>query len=134
MILAALLACSGEPEDPFADQFPGGADPCIAPLVELVKWRDGLRSDIAFGKVHLSPEAIANQEREHVEAAVTTLTPLLPRCRMTWNIGLFNEPRSPADRLREEAVGILLGTPAHTFAPEAIGPAGRPVRPPSPQP
>lgn len=132
MILATLLACTGEPEDPFAEQFPGAADPCIAPLVELVKWRDGLRSDIAFGKVHLSPAEIAAQEREHVEAAVTTLTPLLPRCRMTWNIGLFNEPRSPADRLREEAVGILLGTPAHAFEPDAIGPAGQPVRPAPP--
>lgn len=134
MILAALLACSAEPEDPFAEQFPGGADPCIAPLVELVKWRDGLRMDLAFGKVHLSPAEIAAQEKERVDAAVTTLAPLLPGCRMTWNIGLFNEPLSPADRLREEAVGILLGTPAHAFSPEAIGPAGHAVRPPAPPP
>ena len=49
---------------------------------------------------------------------------------MTWNIGLFNEPLSPADRLREEAVGTLLDSPVHAFSPEAIGPAGHSVRAP----
>jgi hypothetical protein len=130
VILALLLACSGadEPEDPFADQFPGANDPCVAPLVELVKWRDGLGVDLMFGKQHLTADQIATQESEHVNTAVTQLAPLLAKCRMTWNVGSFNVPRSPADRLREETVGILLGAPPQTFEPELIGPAGRSVR------
>lgn len=128
MFWALALGCGGQPEDPFAEQFPGANDPCVAPLIELVRWRDALNSDLIFGKQHLTAAQIAALEKDHVDSAVVALRPLLPRCRMTWNIGLFNEPRSPADRLREETVSILLDTPAHAFSPEAIGPAGRTVR------
>lgn len=126
--LLLALGCTPEPEDPFAAQFPGANDPCVVPLTELVKWRDGLASDLNFGKQHLSPDQVAALEKEHVESAVATMTPLLPRCRMSWNIGLFATPRSPTDRLREETISIVLGAPPYTFPPEAIGPAGRTVR------
>jgi hypothetical protein len=71
---------------------------------------------------------VADAERERVYATVEQLRPLYATCKMTWNIGLFNEPRSPADRLREETVMILLDRPARSFPADTIGQAGRSVR------
>ena len=128
--LALMLVGCDDPEkdNPFASQFPGATDPCIAPLMDLVKWRDLLGNDLIFDKQDLTPEQFAAAESKKVYETVDLLRPVVAKCKMTWSISMFKEVGSPADRLREETLLILLDLPAHAYEPDAIGLAGKPVR------
>lgn len=125
-----LVACSGGGPEGYASGFRSEASPCTDPLMEMVTWRDQLNADLVFGKQHLTADQVAALERDRVNAVVAQLTPLRASCQMTWNVGLFNEPQSPSDRLREEAVLMLLDRPSRTFPPNTLGQAGRQVRDP----
>jgi hypothetical protein len=127
-VIFILLACSNLESTVSPSGFVNEAQECTDPLMEMVRWRDDLNSDLIFGKRTLTAAEVANAERERVYATVEQLRPLYATCKMTWNIGLFNEPKSPADRLREETVMILLDRPPRPFPPETIGQAGRAVR------
>jgi hypothetical protein len=127
-LILTLLACSALDPQVSTSGFVDEAQECTDPLMEMVRWRDDLNSDLIFGKRTLTAVQVADAERERVYATVEQLRPLYATCKMTWNIGLFNEPKSPADRLREETVMILLDRPARAFPPETLGQAGRPVR------
>lgn len=129
-LLLALLACSTPEPEGYASGFRSEASPCTDPLMELVTWRDQLNADLVFGKQHLTPTQVATLEHDRVYGVVEQLKPMRAACLMTWNVGLFNEPLSPADRLREEAVLLLLERPSRAFAAGTIGQAGRQVREP----
>lgn len=123
-----LIACSLFEPQASPSGVPDQAQECTDPLMEMVRWRDALNSDLNFGKRTMTAAQVADAERERVYATVEELRPLYASCKMTWNIGLFNEAKSPADRLREETVMILLDRPARAFPDETLGQAGRSVR------
>ena len=79
---------------------------CIGPLIELVKWRDGVESDRIFAN-KVVPDLEA-QEKARVDAAVAALTPYRGECEMTWSLLLFQEADNPALVLRERAVHTLM--------------------------
>lgn len=132
MVALALLTFACELTPPKArPSFSFEADPCADPLITLVVWRDTLGFELATGKQKLTPEALAVLEAAKVAETVEQLRPVAAQCRMAFNLGLFNTPVTPTDRLREEALLTVLDQPAHSYTAEQLGHAGRPVRSPA---
>lgn len=97
---------------------------CVAPLVELVRWRDTVEAEYRHGGRTTPPAELAALERGRVEATAATLRALRPRCDLTWNVLLFDPPDNPGLRLREEALLLALGQPPKDYGPDAVGRAG----------
>lgn len=79
---------------------------CVGPLVDLVRWRDGVDAEVLFRGASF-PD-LAAREQEHVDAAVATLRSRRLECEMTWSMLLLEEPDNPALLLRERAVQRIL--------------------------
>jgi hypothetical protein len=89
-----LFACSTE-----ADEWT-----CVGPLVELVKWRDGVEA-ARFGGA--APGDLAAQEEAKLREAVAALRGKRAECEMTWSILSMQEADNPGLLLRARAIEEL---------------------------
>lgn len=97
---------------------------CIAPLVALIRWRDGVETELRFRGLQMAPGELATAEREQVAATVAALRDERTRCALTWSVLLMQPPDNPALRLREEAILTLRGAALRAYPAEAVGAAG----------
>lgn len=104
-MLLWLFACRDEPVEEHR---------CFGPLVELVRWRDGEEARPTVADV-------ATEEARRIDATVQDLAPETKRCEAAWRMGLWSTPDNPGLRVRDQALRRLLGLPATTYPPEALG-------------
>lgn len=78
---------------------------CVGPLVELVKWRDGVEMERVYeGKVF--PDLAAREDAK-LKETVAALKERRRQCEMTWSILSMQEADNPGLQLRARAIEEL---------------------------